>query len=212
MASSTTSTPRPLISLRIDPASLDRGVSWFPAIRMTGAAGSSRRRRESWLNASMMERLVGRTAWNRSPAITTASTSRAMTASIARRKDAATSASRWLVPSGARRWNWRKPRWASARWAILTASYRVCAPSPTLSARMPRISRTRAAVVVALLFAIVPRVAPGQAPAPADSAARTDSLAAGAASSTSVSRTPPATAASPSAAAPSSSSASPMIG
>src|SRR5690606_40485388 len=38
----------------------------------------------------------------------------------ARVNDAATSASRWLMPAEVDRWNWRKPRWRSERWTRRT--------------------------------------------------------------------------------------------
>src|SRR5690606_1884076 len=116
-----TSTPRSSSSARMEPVSVDRGVSWLPAMRTTGASGSASRSRWNSRKAKTIAVLVGRTAWKRSPATSTASGRAAMTPSTAARKAAATSASRWLMPPGVWRWYWRKPRWASARWAISTA-------------------------------------------------------------------------------------------
>jgi hypothetical protein len=61
---------------------------------MIGAPGSSSVSRWSWRKANTMEKLLGRTAWKRSPAMMTASGRAEMTPSTAARKALATSASR----------------------------------------------------------------------------------------------------------------------
>ena len=83
------------------PVSLDRGRSWFPATITTGTpSGSALVSRVNWWNAWRIAGFVGRTVWNTSPATTTRSGRSAITRSMARVNVSATSASRWLMPSG----------------------------------------------------------------------------------------------------------------
>src|SRR6266851_10065203 len=55
-----------------------------------------------------------------SPAMTIRSGFCSSMSSTARRNASAMSASRWFVPLGVCRSNWRNPRWRSARWASLS--------------------------------------------------------------------------------------------
>ena len=104
----------------MEPVSVERGVSWLPAIRTIGAVGK-RIAQPLKLPEGEDDRRVGRADGVEEVAGDDDGVGRcAMTPSIAARKAWATSASRWLMPAGVWRWYCRMPRWGSAIWASFT--------------------------------------------------------------------------------------------